>query len=135
MTRANATVGRVNYATTIQAGRHTLTVDESPEHGGQDVGPTPTDLYAAALASCTAITLRMYAERKQWPLETIQVSVETRKAADKSTSIERVLKLSGPLSDEQRTRLVDIAERTPVTLMVKNSIEVHTSLDKGGGGG
>ena len=135
MTRVNATVGPVNYATTIQAGRHALTVDESQEHGGQDVGPTPTDLYAAALASCTAITLRMYAERKQWPLETLQVSVEIRKAADKSTSIERVLKLSGALSDEQRARLADIAERTPVTLMVKNSVEVHTSLGNGGGGG
>jgi putative redox protein len=95
MPRAVATFSGTNYSTEVHCGPHTLTADEPAARGGQDVGPSPSDLLSIALASCTAITLRMYAERKQWPLEGIEVEVDLHRAADKSTSMERVLKLRG----------------------------------------
>jgi putative redox protein len=118
----------------IHAGRHVLVADE-PEGAGDDLGPTPYDLLLASLGACTAMTLRLYAERKGWPLE--QVSVELRHdrvhARDSSNcgrppcrieQIERVVTLAGPLSDEQRDRLVELAERCPVhrTLMGEKRI-------------
>ena len=128
MAHARAAIGKAAYPTNIRSGRHTLIADEPTTAGGQDAGPNPTALLAAALASCTAITLRMYADRKQWPLEAVNVSVNVKRAEDKSTSIERVLQLEGVLTDEQRARLADIAERTPVTLMIKSGSQLHTIL-------
>jgi putative redox protein len=128
MSRVHATIGKEAYPTTIQSRRHTLTADEPTAGGGQDAGPTPSELLAAALASCTAITLRMYADRKQWPLEKADVTVDLQRAQDKSTSIDRVLKLEGALTDEQRARLADIAERTPVTLIVKAGAVIRTTV-------
>ena len=128
MPRAVATFSGTNYSTEVRCGPHTVTADEPAARGGQDVGPSPSDLLSIALASCTAITLRMYAERKQWPLEGIEVEVDLHRAADKSTSMERVLKLRGPLSDEQRARLADISERTPVTLTLKSGARIRTTV-------
>ena len=128
MAHATATTGRTNYSTTIQSGKHSLISDEPPAQGGQDAGPSPSELLLAALASCTSITLRMYAERKSWPLEAAHVAVTSTRAPDKSLTIERVLTLDGALSDEQRARLADIAERTPVTLTLKNGAAIHTRL-------
>jgi putative redox protein len=128
MAHATATTGRTNYSTTIQSGTHSLIADEPPAQGGQDAGPSPSELLLAALASCTSITLRMYAERKSWPLEAAHVAVTSTRAPDKSVTIERVLTLDGELSEEQRARLADIAERTPVTLTLKNGATIHTRL-------
>lgn len=128
MAYVKATIGKAAYPTTIQTGRHTLTADEPTSSGGQDSGPTPSDLLAAALASCTAITLRMYADRKQWPLAAVHVTVDSKRAEDKSTSLDRVLELEGALTDEQRARLADIAERTPVTLTIKAGAVIRTTL-------
>ena len=128
MADATATLGEVNYAVTLKSGRHVLTSDEPAARGGQDAGPNPSELLAGALASCTAITLRMYAERKQWPLGAVEVDVHYERLPDKTASIDRVLRLSGPLTDEQRARLVDIAERTPVTLTLKTGAEIRTRL-------
>jgi putative redox protein len=72
----------------------------------------------------------MYAERKQWPLEGIEVDVDLHRAADKSTSMDRVLKLRGPLSAEQRARLADISERTPVTLTLKVGAQIRTTVEE-----
>jgi putative redox protein len=80
------------------------------------------------LGACTAITLRMYAERKQWALRGVQVDVRFS-GTGKDGAIARVLKLDGELSDEQRARLADIAERTPVTLTLKNGVAITTTLD------
>jgi putative redox protein len=128
MTHATATIGKTAYATTVDMGRHTLTSDEPADHGGQDTGPTPSDLLAAALASCTAITLRMYADRKQWPVESVHVDVTFNRAPDKSSSVDRVLKFEGTLTDEQRSRLADIAERTPVTLTLQAGVVIRTTI-------
>ena len=95
--------------------------------GGKDAGPAPYDLLTSALAACTAITLRMYAQRKQWPLDAAHIDVHFTRDGDKA-HIDRVLTLDGKLDDAQRARLADIAERTPVTLTLKGGIEIRTRL-------
>jgi putative redox protein len=73
MAHAKASIGTANYAVSITAGHHELNADEGPELGGKDAGPAPYELLCSALGACTAITLRMYAERKQWPLRAVHV--------------------------------------------------------------
>ena len=96
--------------------------------GGKDVGPAPYELLCSALCACTAMTLRMYAERKQWPLRGVHVSVHFKRSGN-DEMIDRVLKFDGELDDQQRARLADIAERTPVTLTLKNGLPIVTTLD------
>lgn len=127
MAHAVATIGTTNWATRVVVGGHSLTVDEPMSLGGQDAGPAPYDVLLASLGGCTAITLRMYAERKGWPLTAIEVDLKHYKDGDRS-KIERVLHLTGPLDEAQRVRLADIAERTPVTLTLKGGAEIATSL-------
>ncbi len=128
MASATATTGRTNYSTTIRSGKHSLIADEPSGQGGQDTGPSPSDLLLGALASCTSITLRMYAERKSWTIEAIHVAVTSTRTADKTLSIERVLSFEGSLTEEQKTRLAEISERTPVTLALKAGAAIHTRL-------
>jgi putative redox protein len=128
MAHAKATIGTTNYAVAIAAGHHQLNADEGPALGGKDTGPAPFEILCSALGACTAITLRMYAERKQWPLRGVQVDLRFS-GTGKDGAIARVLKFDGELSDEQRARLADIAERTPVTLTLKNGVAITTTLD------
>jgi len=130
MAHAVATIGTTDWATTVVAGRHSLVVDEPPALGGQDAGPAPYDLLLASLGGCTAITLRMYAERKGWPLAAVEVDLKHYKDGDRS-HIDRVLTLTGDLDDAQRARLADIAERTPVTLTLKSGADIVTTLSPG----
>ena len=127
MAQARGSIGRVDYATSITTGHHEFTADEGPELGGKDAGPAPYDLLTSALAACTAITLRMYAQRKKWPLDAAHIDVHFTRDGDKA-HIDRVLTLDGKLDDAQRARLADIAERTPVTLTLKGGIEIRTRL-------
>jgi putative redox protein len=127
MSHARATIGMTNYAVAITAGRHQLNADEGPSLGGKDSGPGPFDILCSALGACTAITLRMYAERKAWPLRGVQVDARFS-GTGKEGAIARVLSFDGELSQEQRARLADIAERTPVTLTLKNGIAITTTL-------
>ena len=127
MARAKATIGTTNYAVSITAGHHQLTADESAQLGGKDVGPAPYELLCSALCACTAITLRMYAERKQWPLRALHVDVHF-KVQDNERTIDRVLSFEGDLDQKQLERLADIAERTPVTLTLKQGVPIVTSL-------
>jgi len=128
MTSATATTGGTNYSTRVRCGKHSFTADEPSAQGGQDTGPSPSDLLLGALASCTSITLRMYAERKSWTIEAIHVAVSSTRAADKTLSIERVLTFEGSLTEEQKARLAEISERTPVTLALKAGAAIHTRL-------
>lgn len=127
MAHAVATIGTTNWATQVVMGQESLIVDEPAALGGQGAGPAPYDVLLASLGACTAITLRMYAERKGWPLTGVEVDLKHYKDGDRS-KIERVLQLIGTLEDEQRARLADIAERTPVTLTLKGGADITTSL-------
>jgi putative redox protein len=111
----------------ITAGRHHLVADEPIELGGEDTGPSPYEYLATSLASCTAITLRMYAQRKAWPLENAEISVSFEIAQDKTT-FDRKIQLVGALTPEQRDRLLDIANRCPVHKILTGKIEIQTTL-------
>jgi putative redox protein len=125
--RVVARAGASGYRTEVTVAQHTIIADEPVQDGGTDQGPTPYDLIVGALGACTAITLRMYAERKRWPLESVEVALRLYRDADEVPAIERGLRLVG-LDDAQRARLADIAERTPVTLTLKAGVAIRTHL-------
>ena len=129
----------------IEAGGHELIADEPLDLGGTDAGPTPYDLLTAALGSCTAMTLQMYARQKGWPLLGVEVrlrhaKIHARDCADCETRegkidrIERDIVLQGPLDESQRARLMAIADRCPVhrTLASEIKIETHLRADRVG---
>ena len=126
MAHAHASIGTVDYQTAITTGHHQLTADEGPALGGKNAGPDPYELLSSALAACTVITLRMYAERKQWPVAAVHADVRFIRQGEQQ-HIERVLSIDGA-DDEQKKRMAEIAERTPVTLTLKRGLEIRTRL-------
>lgn len=125
--RAQAKLAAARYRTDIRAGHHDLIADEPVSGGGADAGVSPFGYVLAGLGACTAITLRMYAERKAWKLVGLGVDLEYYRD-DKAFRIERVLHIDGDLDAEQRARLADIAERTPVTLALKAGNTINTNV-------
>lgn len=121
------------YLQAIESGRHHLVADEAVDSGGQDAGPTPYGLLLSALGSCTSATLRMYAERKGWELGTIRVRLsfewhKDEQANTRSEHITRQLSFSGALTDEQKQRLGEIAEKTPVTKTLRQGTPITTHI-------
>jgi uncharacterized OsmC-like protein len=127
-----------HYRQTVTAGTHRFAVDE-PAPLGADTGPNPYDLLLTALGSCTSITVRMYAERKGWPLEKVTVSLRHDRvhaedcehcdtAEGRVERIDRQLFLEGPLSAEQRDRLLQIADMCPVHRTLTGKVVVRTEL-------
>ncbi len=127
LARASAKQAEARYSVNVRAGHHDLIGDEPVSAGGGDKGPSPFALVLAGLAACTAITLRMYAERKNWPLSGLALELQYFRDG-KSFRIERALHVEGDLDGEQRARLADIAERTPVTLALKAGATINTTL-------
>jgi putative redox protein len=121
-----ATLGRDGFATVMSARSHTLVADEPIDIGGQDLAPSPYEHLMGALASCIAITLRMYAERKGWPLEGVEVDVAM--TGGKEASIARTVRVAGPLDEAQRQRLLEIADACPVSRMLKNGVTMTSTL-------
>ena len=119
--------GGADYAVSLRARHHTLSADEPASEGGADAAPRPFELAMAGLIACTAITVRMYARRKQWPLGDVEVGVSLLKRAD-GFAITRTVRLGGELTDEQRARIAEICEKTPVTLAVRSGVSVRTTL-------
>ena len=119
------------YRQTIRIHQHTVYADVATELGGDNTGPDPHDLYDAALAACKAITLMMYAKRKQLPLDYVDVIIErdNSKEAQGVYVLNVQLKLLGKLSDEQKQQLAAIAEKCPIhKLMTAVSTEINTSI-------
>lgn len=145
--RVTARTPEGGLRTAVEAGGFPLTADEPPSvEGGTGEGPTPYDLLAAALASCTTMTMQMYAGRKDWPLEEAHARVEHEKvhAEDcahceqeegKIDRFTRTLRLAGPLTGEQRQRLVEIAERCPVHQTLEGAVDIVTVEEGAQGNG
>ena len=134
-----AHIGEEHYRTDIYAGPHRLTADEPRDAGGTDTGPNPYGLLTAALGACTSITVRMYADRKQWPLKGLKVRLshdkiyardceECENKEGKIDSFERVLELEGDLTPEQRQRLLEIADKCPVHNTLSHVSRIVTRL-------
>ena len=124
-----AHTGRDHYRTEIRTSTHVLLADEPGSNGGMDQGPSPHELLAAALGGCTNATLRMYADRKEWPLEAVdtRVEIEHGESVD-TTTFRRTIRLSGNLTVEQRTRLLQIAERCPIHRTITGAVTISTKL-------
>lgn len=129
--------GRGKFQQAMQLGGHELLADEPRADGGDDSGPSPYELLLGALGSCTAMTLRLYADRKQWPLErtTVYLEHEKRHAEDcahcqepnrKLDHIGREIALEGNLTPEQRARLLEIADRCPVHRTLHSEVRIET---------
>ena len=130
---AVATTRGGSFLTTLDIGGHTLIADEPAAVGGENLGPAPTQLLSAALAACTSMTLQMYATRKTLPLERVATSVhlkrEVREVDGKKTTLstfERVIELRGEFDADQRTRLMEIADRCPVHRTMTGEVRVQT---------
>ena len=130
VTHATATSGSEApaFRVDLAARAHRLSADEPRGAGGGDAGPTPFELLLCGLAACTVITLRMYADRKGWPLASIDVDVRHKVPEDGDAWIERTITLPDDLPQQQRDRLADIAERTPVTLAVRAGTPITTTI-------
>lgn len=123
-----AIIATTPYNVTFQNGRHSFSADEPRDLGGGDKGPTPDELLEASLAGCTAITLRMYADRKKWPVAGIEVTVSLERTEGK-TLFTKNIQVNGTIDETQRQRLLEIAKICPVskTLLGEISIESRVS--------
>ncbi len=138
--RAVVVVGpTTGFRTEVDVGGHHLVVDEPTAVGGTDAGPSPYEMLLAGLGACTAMTLRLYADRRGWPLERVRVSLQHRKVhaqdcvdCEKKTAkmdvVDRVVFLDGALDDTQRAKLLEIAERCPVQQTLQSKIQVNTRV-------
>jgi putative redox protein len=122
---------RKGYEHEIEIREHRLIVDEPEGNGGGDQGPTPTELLAASLASCTAITIEMYADRKGWDLGDVEVTADfTEATSDTPAKFKVDIKLPAELTDEQHDRILTIAHKCPVhRALMGADVEVDDSLE------
>src|SRR5690606_8614952 len=124
-------IGKDNYRTEIKSGKHTVIADEPEDLGGQDLGLHPQNLLLASLGACTAITLRMYADRKKWPVEkiSIELMMDTVKSdLAQTTYIKSHIRIEGDINEEQRQRMLRIADACPIHKVLENPIVMTTNL-------
>lgn len=115
------------FAQDIEIGSHRLRADEEKDKGGDDSGAGPHELLLAALASCTSMTLKVYAQRKGWPLRNAIVTT-SGSTTPEGFVITRQLVFEGDLDDEQRTRLTEIADKCPVHKTLSGTITIQTTV-------
>jgi putative redox protein len=122
-----AETGLTKYQTAITSGNHSILIDEPISNGGADIGMNPQELLMASLGSCTAITLRMYLDRKQWPVSKISVNVEVF-STGLMQNIKCIIGYEGELAPEQELRLVQIANACPIHKILAKSLVIETVL-------
>jgi putative redox protein len=122
-----ATIGAAEYQVQLDDGMHKWLADEPEGLGGRDTGPAPASLLLSSLGACTSITLKMYAKRKDWPLEALRVTLSLASTAN-GTAIDRQIVLTGPLSEDQRERLLQIANACPVHKILTGAIQIQTAI-------
>lgn len=128
MKETYATIGRDKYSTKVTSGsNHAIISDEPEDKGGTNLGMAPSELLAASLGACTCITVRMYADRKEWPLEQINVKVTYERDVSTNTSVfHKEIELIGDLDLEQKKRIYQIAEKCPINQTLSNPINIDT---------
>jgi uncharacterized OsmC-like protein len=129
---------RAGFVQTVSVGPHLILADESIESGGMDAGPGPYELLLAALGACTGITIRLYAERKHWPLEGVKVRLTYSKVHEEDETsepaavmierIKREISITGNLSEDQLQRLLEIANKCPVHRTLTSEIRIYTKI-------
>ncbi|WP_311947490.1 OsmC family protein [Mucilaginibacter terrae] len=125
--QGKASITRAHYQTIATSGNHAVVADEPSDLGGTDTGMTPFGLLLASLGSCTAITLRMYIDRKMWIVDEINVDLEIFAMPD-GNLIETRIHFKGELIDEQVERLLDIAKKCPVHKLLTGNIMIETKI-------
>lgn len=128
MEHITATTGTARYKTIIHSSDHTITGDEPVHLGGKNLGMSPGELLCSSLASCTSITLRMYADRKEWNVTEITVKVTLHDEDKKNPSMHRVVEISGETDEQQQTRLLAIANACPVHKLLSRGLEIRTEI-------
>jgi putative redox protein len=127
-----AETGRGRLQVEARTASGAILIDEPVSVGGLGSGPNPYDLMSAALGACTAMTLRLYAERKGWPLRRVEVGVRHNRASlDARDLFDRTIRLDGPLDEAQQRQLLAIAERCPVHRTLDRGADVRTTLTAG----
>ena len=128
MAKVTANNGKENYLVEIRSSTANIVIaDEPKDKGGQDKGFSPKELLASALAACTSATVRMYCSRKGWELKNIHIEIELIEEEGKTT-FKRVLNFEGGIPEEQRTRLLAVANACPIHKILTHSISVDTTL-------
>jgi putative redox protein len=122
-----ARIGKEKYVTELTTTRHHLIADEPEDKGGSNAGPAPGEFLRLAIASCTAITLRMYADRKQWNVDEINVQVSSKTTSGK-TIFNRSIEIKGNIDEAQRERFLQIADSCPIHNTLTHPIEIETGL-------
>ncbi len=124
-------IGSQKYTTEVIIDKHTIIADEPVELEGQDLGPKPTLLFLSSLGTCKAITMRMYADLKQWPLESIEIHLGmdiVKDGATQVTNIKVEIKLIGDLDSTQRERILKVSEKCPVHKIITNPINIESYM-------
>lgn len=127
--KAKATIRVEKFRTQIETDNHNFIADEPIDLGGNDLGPNPGEFLSTALAACSVITMKMYAERKGWELEEAIVDVGyERDAKENTTRFTKKVELKGNLDEKQRKRLFEIAARCPIHRSLENPVEINSEL-------
>lgn len=136
--------GKNNYETVLTAGSHELKADEPESAGGTNQGPDPYDYLLMSLGSCSAITMKMYADRKKWQVDDIYIELRHHKSHAKDCQdcekenakidyIEKEITVTGNLTDEQVQKLLDISAKCPVHRTLTQNLEISSLIEKRGG--
>ncbi|WP_237249403.1 OsmC family protein [Sphingobacterium faecale] len=131
MDEIKVTIGREKYRTEVHINQHNLIADEPIEVGGTDLGPNPTSILLSALGTCKAMTMRMYADQKQWPLDAVEIilSSEVVKSTQQQTTYIRcTVKLFGDLDEVQKERIFKVGDKCPVQKILSNPVVIESNM-------